>query len=946
MGFAGSKLYADLTSCAGTKMHGRTRSTLIGYGLPTDLIEQIDGHGHNVGVLRALGESELGRLYGDAWAGLIVRKIHREPIDPDVVERVERAAAGCCCFCADGNSGRPFQLHHINHYADTQDNSEENLLLVCPTHHVVMHDQEIPPELQKSKRRQWQAVVEIAGAYGAKGLAFPFGAFVALDFEPPPNIADVVRGQPPPPSAARDLCPATFQNRALLSLQHERVVVIRGQSGAGKSTAATAVAGRCARNGFLVFRYRAPTDDRRRGHREVLEFFSVLVRRAVLILDDVNTYLREDELASLVPSIPESGLVIATWTDGDNLGAGRLAAHLPSALQLTWQELQAHATSILAANAIDVSRALREISGNRRPFPVGLGHMEHSFRSHLENCAARASTVSEFLFLLRGERAVGEMFLALVADDRADVPMVYMSIEQIAGFERPVTIEEVVAQIRGLKAVEALPPATPDWVARVFQGMRSGVWVRRVREAYTTLHRDWARALICQALSHNRARQAAEEMLRRDFDVHRSDLERLMRLWSWLRNGRAGDAFLHDWARSLRPEDWLALIRRAAGHGLFALGFIIDKMDDLFGRREGDPLLQQVFRECREDVTLCLLLTQLHAWRSASDVINVIQRADPAIAADVLRGWPPDEVARLVTETPPAYLGDLSWFLSAARQLVPDWCDEVGRRVDWATMARSLSRPEIGDVQGVREAVNVLHRLSVPLTREKLRTLVDVMAQLLQTAPLSKLRYGLPEQIDYYLLAFPAEADRLYMQVDFARVGGELSESSPREWVTLVRLGGDAQRHGLPFAERVLERVHLGRLVAHINELGADYPYELRTLLWFFSFGTRVLAAELAISLRGVVRAAALGSPTARRDLLRAYAALDQPLALEIARELGVAGFGAEEEERVAEELGEIDRPRQRCIERFCELDRTREDYDIDAELKRLGVEELSMLVL
>ena len=63
------------------RMHGRTRNTLIGYGLPTDLIEEIGRQRHNVGVLRSLAPAELRR---NPWAELIAGKIHREPIDPDI----------------------------------------------------------------------------------------------------------------------------------------------------------------------------------------------------------------------------------------------------------------------------------------------------------------------------------------------------------------------------------------------------------------------------------------------------------------------------------------------------------------------------------------------------------------------------------------------------------------------------------------------------------------------------------------------------------------------------------------------------------------------------------------------------------------------------------------------------------------------------------------------
>jgi hypothetical protein len=220
------------------------------------------------------------------------------------------------------------------------------------------------------------------------------------------------------------------------------------------------------------------------------------------------------------------------------------------------------------------------------------------------------------------------------------------------------------------------------------------------------------------------------------------------------------------------------------------------------------------------------------------------------------------------------------------------------------------------------------------------------MAQALRTAPLSKIRYALPQGVDYYLFGFPDEAERLYMQVDFGRLAAELPESSPRMWVTLVRLAHDARMHGLPFAEQLIEKADFRRFIAHVDGVAADYAYELRTLLWFLSFGSGTRAAGLAADLRRVVRAAALGSPAARADLLEAYAALDGGQAAALAQELAVAVPAPEKDTANNEELAEIDRPRQRCVDRFRELDGRGEDYDIDAELQRLGAEEAWMLML
>lgn len=109
------------------RMNAKTRHSLLGYGLTVELVDRIAALGHTVVLLRAMGKERLTAAYGPADAELIVDRLRRKPIESDVVEALVAEADGCCCFCADGNSARPYEVHHIEEYADTQDNSKDNL---------------------------------------------------------------------------------------------------------------------------------------------------------------------------------------------------------------------------------------------------------------------------------------------------------------------------------------------------------------------------------------------------------------------------------------------------------------------------------------------------------------------------------------------------------------------------------------------------------------------------------------------------------------------------------------------------------------------------------------------------------------------------------------------------------------------------------------------------
>jgi 5-methylcytosine-specific restriction endonuclease McrA len=120
-------------------MHGRTFNSLIGYSLDTDLVDKIGRNKYTVALLRSAGKDKLLESFTAQEVETIKAKINRAPIEDDVLKAILAKSLGCCCYCNDGNSAQPYQIHHINPYSDSQDNSENNLMLVCPTHHVRIH---------------------------------------------------------------------------------------------------------------------------------------------------------------------------------------------------------------------------------------------------------------------------------------------------------------------------------------------------------------------------------------------------------------------------------------------------------------------------------------------------------------------------------------------------------------------------------------------------------------------------------------------------------------------------------------------------------------------------------------------------------------------------------------------------------------------------------------
>lgn len=283
-------------------MHGRTRSTLLGLGFATDLIEKIGRLNYTVDALRSASKAKLEQEFTLEEITLIKAKIERAPIPEVVVEEVLKKSKGCCSYCNDGDFSQPYQLHHVKLYSLTQDNSEDNLLVVCPTHHVVIHDQRISEEQQKSTRRAWYSIVEISKEFDAKGLSFPFGAFVPLDFGVPPVPQELIGFAPLSPTTALLCYTEDFVANAVEAIEKSGFLLVHGRSGSGKSTYSLAICGWLEKKGHAVFRYRF---DKLRSDpmREIASFVSNSVRKAVVAVDDANVWATSVDLLSLAKLI-------------------------------------------------------------------------------------------------------------------------------------------------------------------------------------------------------------------------------------------------------------------------------------------------------------------------------------------------------------------------------------------------------------------------------------------------------------------------------------------------------------------------------------------------------------------------------------------------------------------------------------------------------------------
>ncbi|MBN2561763.1 MAG: HNH endonuclease [Phycisphaerae bacterium] len=914
-------------------MNERTRQALVTLSIPTDLIEKIGLQGHTLDGLRSLSGLQLQKFYSEDEAQLIELKIKRRPIPDTVVEAILAASNGVCAYCEDGVSTRPYQMHHIEPYSANQNNSEDNLVLVCPNHHAWLHKTGVPADSQKRRRREWCATAELGRAYARRGIPFPYGTFEPIDYGGEPNIVEILSPVPPSPRTAVELSKHALADEARRRLRASKFLLLVGGSGAGKSTLALGIAGLFE---ALVFRYRRPPVDTRGALAEVLTFVGIASRECVLLLDDANTWAAASDLERVAASASKDVYLLATWTGASLEGDPTAELHvLGNRLVMRWEDVRSTACATLLEHEHEVVRTLRRLRSDDVE-RVGLGPLDRSLEWLFDRYGGTAKSIWQFLFLLRGGwQSVRDELGILAAAGRADVPVVYAAIEQIASVERPVTPTETSEAIPKLPLAAALPPADVAWIADVFDKLVRRRLMVRARGAYTTVHRDWARALICAALDDPLCKQSAMESLARDFDARTASPRRLMILWSWLWYDAAGGRYARDWAARQGPEDWRALVGTAAAASLVDIAMVAQQLHLLFPSDHWTAIVGDAFEAHEAPLALLVSKATSEDWYLLRQLFMTMDHARPSCAARIASGWAPEAAARVLGETHPDYYESVWWFLAGVEKHSREWCAQVGHHLDWQTVASNLSRIRRGHIDAINHCVEILGRLKVPLLRSRVTGLAKAMADTLRGASVSEISFW-HAPMELWLEIFPTEMHKVVEVLEPSRLAEELSNTGPRNWGRVLMLSAFAARAGSDFGRQMVDSLG-STFVDSVNRFGATNAHELRVLVWQLGYGSAARRNELAAQLLTVATAACKADEHERGEILKAFSALDLDQAQKLATDLGLA---IPENDRV----DDVDRPLLDCLEngdlirkKLDDLDRSGEDYDVTALLLGWG---------
>lgn len=919
-------------------MHGRTRKTLLALGFDTDLIGKIAVLHHTVDALRSLSTPALIAFYAPDEVALIQDRIKRQPIPEEILDRVIEKADETCCFCADGNSARPYQIHHAEEYARTQDNSEDNLILVCPTHHQSIPKQ-LSPEEQKSFRHKWHAIVEIARAYRKSGLDFPFGLFVAKDFGLQPRPEELIDGYRLSNATALAVSDHDVAREGVALLRERGLLPIVGASGDGKTTLALGIAGFLWKEGFRLFQYQPPVTGRPLPLQDVLTFMQAADRPCILLLDDANRAFSETDLTQIGAATKRSVLVLATWTRDGLSEDPRAERHLLGWLLINWERLRSPVKAYLLANEPAIVAAIQRHQNPREPGGVGLGFLDVSLVRHINRYEGEAKTVSQFLFLLRGgAHAVQAEIEALADESRSDTPTLYAAIEQIAGFEKPVTPEEAASACQRVCKEQTLPAPTPDWVRTVFQAQQRRGRMQEIRGAYKTVHRDWAARLIGAGLASPRTRAETERLLAPNMDLRADEPMRLIRLSSWLWYNKSGGAYVRECLERQNVADWVVFVGKAASGGLQEIGLVAGRMHLLFRHRGWNETVNAAFTAHEELLVRAMASAVPRDWHSLKELANTLEHACPELAVRVVEQWDPRAAASLLEATHPDDYDAAWWAFSTYSKHSPEWVEQVGKNTRWEAISDRLRDVRIGDLDAAFRCESLLGRLRIPLRRSIVKRLTNVMADVVQNARLPDLRVGIGDHLIWQMI-FPEDLLQVLERLSVSRIAEDLSRSRPRDWRTLAELSSLTRGVGDGFFAEIIDRLNPGAFLATVEDLAVGHEYELRCLLWVLTRGHGERRQLLASRLYSLVLAACQRSDAERTTLLRAFRELAPDQGARMLAEIGTDPAALEldmEEQEEEKETGDLEQTTRQLRESAAAFEAANSDYVIDLYNLRL----------
>ncbi|MCA6437535.1 MAG: hypothetical protein IM600_18345 [Bacteroidetes bacterium] len=857
---------------------------LLALGFDTILIQKIDSKSLTITGLKGQNKNALIKNgFTHDEADLIIGKVNRTDIPDEVLKNILRKSGEVCCYCIDGNSAKPFQIHHMEEYHVKQNNSEENLVLICPTHHVVIHANKISIEEQKFKKLAWQNLWQISENYKKYGQIFPFGAFELQDYTTPSSLTEIFSFRAPKGSVCIKLSNGTIASEAIEILKKENKLVLTGNSGSGKTTMAVGIAGQF--KDYDIYKYIIGGKDSIEATQEIFLFLSYSIKNIIIIIDDANTRLQPEQIEKILSVANKNKRVVIVNTRNSFKNDDFIEQHFLNCIHyIDWTKMQEHVKEVLNSNEEEIinylnKEGINDFDGQK----IGYTFFEHRLKYLLDRFSKSTNTVWELIFLLGGGLSrIESKYYELRSFDGFDIVLLYLSITQIAKVENGLSVEDILLFYRRNSILNKLSPPDSAWLEKKLNELCESRVLKLERGRYKTIHRQYAKNFI--EVAYLRDVKGCEEVLSEIFEDRRN-IKEIVILWSWLRLTSV-NKYIANWYRSLSLEQWKELADNAVNDGLQTISFLAEHMH-LIAHGQDNKIINEVFKD-KADI-LAELINQSKddsALYYFQDLAVTLKYHCREIFKSLLDKIDQDNLAKIIRNAEPDSFSKLESLFNSIYEAYPEWAVKFSEKFTMADFKKITEKCKKGKVDRLYDIVSFQRRYCMNISRSQFKYYTEKIGELMKGCSLEEIHFptiffkGLLELIHY-----DQDIQNILNNLDTTKLATEYVETNPGQWGALLSLSMLSKYSSSKQIENFVDKLDEEKLKVSIEKFFLGNLHEFRLLIHQLNYGNQVKRNSLALMLKPFIEEVYKKhtDPANNNDILEAYNRLDNVMAKEIA---------------------------------------------------------------
>lgn len=890
---------------------------LLSLGFDKDLINKIDDKSLTISGLKNQSEAALiknGFLKEEA--ALIHKKVNRIEIDDGIILKLLEKSGEICCFCCDGNMNRPFHIHHIEEYHINQNNNEDNLALVCPTHHEANHKNQMPVDEQKHKKTKWENLWLVAKKYQEHGVSFPFSSIEYIDYKMKGKITEIFTLGTPLPSVCVELCKGSIANKSFEILKRENKLIIAGASGSGKSTLAYGIAGLDKRKS--VFKYTIGNTNSKDACAEILYFLSEVVGDIILIIDDANTKLHSEHIESILKSCQTAKQIIIVNTRNDFKGDSNIEQHFQqSVIYIDWIQLQQSVKLSLLLKEKEIIEYLKSLNLNEyNNRPIGFTEFDNSLNYVMESYAKTSENVWQFIYMLGGGlKMVNDVKNELCANDRFDIVFLFIAIKQISEFEKGISISEIIELYKRNSVLKLKTEPEPNWLERNLDLLCSKRILKNERGRYKTIHRQFAKSYI--EGFYFIAPQECSEILDEIF-LDYSKVKEIVILWSWLRNTLI-NKYLNHWYNPAKT-DWNKIVAEACKHNLQVVGLLAEQMH-WTAHGENNTVVHDAFKDKANELAALINKAEDGALYFFQELSTTLRYHVKEIFIPMLDVVDRKIISDLIKHSEPAEFQLINSIFYNISEFYPKWIVELAKYFTFNDFKLILGKSKKGDVQSIYEVASFIRSYILDFKRSHFKFCVNQIKQILLNCKLEEIRFPvMPYSGLFELSLFPNDLKDILSVLDKEQLAQDFVSTTPRHWKKLLTISMLTSGENSVPVKEIIDRIDVNLLYHNIEKYYLESRYEFRVLIYQLCYGSDEKKKEIALRIRPLIENIyeQLKNNDGDQDILQAFHRLNKPLAEEIS---------AKYHHPIPDKLKDIEEKNTELLREIEELEKKGEDY-------------------